>query len=95
MSNTYRAKTKAATAAFSDGVFEHDFTVTEEKDWLDSGLLELVPRKYKVLSDNYAVPQGETFEAAMLIEIEAALLSGGHIERVEKPPAKKITEKKD
>jgi len=90
MSNTYRAKTKAATAAFSDGVFEHEFTVTEEKDWLDSGLLELVPRKYKVLSDNYAVPLGETFEAAMLKEIEAALISGGHIERVDpKPTAKK------
>lgn len=93
MSNTYRAKTKAAEAAFSVGVFERDFTPSEEKDVLDAGLLEIVPRTYLVLSDNYAVPEGETFEAAMLIENEAALIQGGHIERVDKPPTKKT--KKD
>lgn len=92
MTNTYRAKTKAAEAAFSSGVFERDFTVTEERDALDSGLLELVPRTYRVLSDNYAVPEGETFEAALLIENEAALIAGGHIERVQ---PKLTTKKKD
>jgi uncharacterized lipoprotein YddW (UPF0748 family) len=103
--NTYRATSPAAVAAFSEGVFERDFSVTEEKDWLDSGLLELVPRTYKVLSNNYATAgQGETFEAAFLIEIEAALIQGGHLERVDKPskeapaddkPAAKAAEKKE
>ena len=83
MANTYRALTPAAVGAFDEGVFERDFTVVEEKDWLDSGLVELVPRTYRVLSANYAVPQGQTFEAAMLKENEAALIAGGHIERVD------------
>lgn len=92
MTNTYRAKTKTAEAVFFSGVFEREFTPSEEKDALDSGLLEIVPRTYRVLSDNYAVPEGETFEAALLIENEIALIAGGHIERV-KPPTKKM--KKD
>ena len=89
MANTYRALTPAAVGAFDEGVFERDFTATEERDWLDSGLVELVPRTYRVLSANYAVPQGQTFEAAMLKENEAALISGGHIERVDSKPTPK------
>lgn len=94
MSNTYRALSPAAEGVFAPGVFEHEFTVTEEKDWLASGTIELVPRQYRVLSDNYAVPKDETFEAAFLKENETALIVGGHIERVElKPkPAKKADE---
>lgn len=92
MSNTYRALSPATVAAFEDGVFDHDFTATEEKDWLDSGLLELVPRTYRVLSNNYvAGKQGDTFDGAFLVENEAALIQGGHIERVgtvKKAPAK-------
>jgi hypothetical protein len=88
--NTYKATSPAAVAAFEDGVFERDFTATEEKDWLDSGLLELVPRTYKVLSNNYsAATQGETFEGTFLVEIESALIQGGHIERVDPAPKKK------
>lgn len=88
--NTYKARTPAAVAAFEDGVFEREFSPSEEKDWLDSGLLELVPRTYRVLSNNYvAGEQGDTFEGAFLVENEAALIQGGHIERVEpKKPAK-------
>jgi hypothetical protein len=85
--NTYRALTPAGVAAFADGVFERDFTVTEEKDWLASGVVELVPRTYKVLSTNYEQPLGTTFDAAFLIEVEASRVAGGHIERVA-PPAK-------
>jgi len=86
MTNTYRALSAAAQAAFSGPEpFEREFTPTEERDWLDSGLLELVPRTYRVLSNNYQHPQGELFEAALLVENEAALISGGHIERVDKP----------
>ena len=81
--NTYRALTPAAVAAFEDGVFDRDFTPTEERDWLDSGLLELVPRSYRVLSNNFAAgEQGSEVEAAYPVEIEQALIQGGHIERV-------------
>lgn len=83
MSNTYRALSTAAEAAFSVGVFEADFTPTEEKDWLDSGLLELVPRTYRVLSDNFELPKDNTFVATMLVEPEAMLIAAGHIERVD------------
>jgi hypothetical protein len=84
MSNTYRATSPAAVAAFAEGVFERAFSPSEEKDWLDSGLLELVPRKYKVVSNNYSGgAQGSEIEAALLVEIEAALVQGGHLKRVE------------
>jgi hypothetical protein len=93
--NTYKATSPAAEAAFDTGVFERDFTAVEEKDWLDSGLLELVPRTYKVLSNNYnAAEQGETFEGSFPVEIEQALIQGGHIKRVETPAAK-AAEKKE
>jgi uncharacterized lipoprotein YddW (UPF0748 family) len=93
--NTYKATSPAAVAAFADGVFERDFTATEERDWLDSGLLELVPRTYKVLSNNFSTAeQGETVESSFPVELEAALIQGGHIERVDKPAAK-AAEKKE
>lgn len=92
--NTYRATSPAAVAAFAEDVFEREFTVSEEKDWLSSGLLELVPRTYRVLSNNYsAAGQGETFEGSFLIEPEQALISGRHIERVDKPAAKAVEKK--
>jgi hypothetical protein len=90
MSNTYRATTEAAEAAFSVGVFECDFTPAEERDRLDSGLLELVPRTYRVLSNNYAAgAQGDLVDLALLVEHESALVQGGHIERVDKPATTK------
>lgn len=91
--NTYKALTPAAVAAFEDGVFERDFTPTEERDWLDSGVLEIVPRTYKVLSNNFSAgQQGEDIQAAYLVELEQALIQGGHIERVDKPEPKKKKE---
>jgi hypothetical protein len=90
MANTYRALTPAAVGAFAEGVFEREFTVMQEKDWLDSGLLELVPRTYRVLSDNYEAGRpGDLVELALLIENEAALIFGGHIERVDSKPTSK------
>jgi len=87
--NTYKALSPAAQAAFEEGVFERDFTPAEEQDWLASGLLELVPRTYRVLSNNYAAAeQGDTFEATFLVGQESALIEGGHIERVDKPESK-------
>lgn len=83
MTNTYRALTPAAVAAYDEGVFDRDFTPVEERDALNSGLIELVPRKYRVLSNNFAAgEQDSVIEAAYLVEIEHALIQGGHIERV-------------
>jgi hypothetical protein len=83
MTNTYRALTPAAVAVYAEGVFERDFTPSEEQDALNSGLIELVPRKYRVLSNNFeAGAQDSEIEAAYPVEIEQALLTGGHIERV-------------
>lgn len=84
MANTYRALSQAAVAAYEDDVFVREFTVTEEQDALNAGLLEIVPRTYEVLSNNFdAAAQGETFEGAFFIETEAALIAGGHIKRVD------------
>jgi hypothetical protein len=94
MSNTYKATSPAAVAAYADGVFERDFSPTEERDVLASGLLELVPRGYRVLSNNYeAGEQGATVELALLKEHEQSLIQGGHIERVDKPAAKAADKK--
>lgn len=90
MENTYRALSPAAVAAFEDGVFEREFSPSDEQDWLASGLLELVPRQYLVLSNNYAAgKQGDVVDLALLVEQEAALIQGGHIERVDAKSAKK------
>jgi hypothetical protein len=54
---------------------------------IESGLLAIVPQRYKVIggSDVYETPTGEEFERALPLGIEALLLEGGHIERVENP----------
>ena len=90
MANTYRALSPAAVAAFAGGVFEAEYTATEERDHLASGLIEIVPRTYRVLSNNYsAAAQGETFDGALLVDHESALIQGGHIERVSPATKKK------
>lgn len=95
MANTYKATSDLGRHYFGEGVTEHDLSPTEEQDAINGGHLEIVPRTYKVLSDNYAAgAQGESVELALLKEQEAALLSGGHLERVDKPAAK-AAEKKE
>jgi hypothetical protein len=76
--------------------FEHEFTEDEEAANVNNGLLEIVPRRYKVIGGShvYETPPGEEFEAAMLMGQEAALLAGGHIERVDAAPKKKQKEAK-
>jgi hypothetical protein len=87
MANKYRPLSVVGKATYGDDEFEADLSPAEEKDALGSKHLELVPRTYKVLSDNYtAAAQGETFEATYLVENEAALIQGGHIERVDPEP---------
>ena len=90
MTNSYRALSPQAVAMFAEGVFDADFEAAEEKDHLDSGLLELVPRKYKVLSNNFSGGlMGGEYRAGLLKDIEAALIQGGHLQRDDAPAAKK------
>jgi hypothetical protein len=85
--NTYRAVSDRALALHGKDVFEAEFTPTEEQDQLTGGHLEIVPRAYKVLSNNYSAgKQGDVVDLALPVETESALISGGHIERVEDKP---------
>ena len=95
MTNTYKATDEYGALIFGEDVFDGDFSVVEERDHLDAGHLEIVPRKYKVLSDNFSGgKKGEPLEAAYPMEVEAALLAGGHLVRVDdKPAAKKAAAK--
>jgi hypothetical protein len=95
MTNTYRATTKAAEAVYGEGTFERDFNPWEEKTALDSGLIEIVPRVYRVVGDSrvFETATGETFEAGLPVEAEAALITGGHIRRVEDEAPKKTPKK--
>jgi hypothetical protein len=65
--------------------FEKDFTADDEATNLASGLLEIVPREYRVISDStvYETTQGNTFTRPLTIGEEAHLVAAGHIERVE------------
>lgn len=95
MTNTYKASSVVGEHYFGEGVIDLDLSAVEERDAIDGGHLEIVPRAYRVLSDNYAAgKQGESVELALLKEQEAALIQGGHIERVDKPAAK-AAEKKE
>lgn len=88
MSNQYRAKHRSFVATFGEDVFDHEFdNPTEERDYLERGWVELEPRPYRTLIDGYTVDgkpvaRSEVIEAAFPMEIEAALISGGVLERV-------------
>lgn len=88
----YVAKTKAAEAAFSVGEFEHSFTAEEENDWVGRGLIEIVACEYEVVGPRRVLgtDPGDRFTAALPLAQEAALVAGGHIERVQaaKPAAR-------
>jgi hypothetical protein len=92
MANTYKPTSAVGEHYFGADEFEADLAPAEERDWLDGGHIKLVPRTYRVLSDNYVGgQQGEEIELALLVEIEAALISGGTLARVDKKPATKKT----
>lgn len=87
--NTYRPVSDRAKALHGEDAFEAEFTAAEERDQLDGGHLEIVPRPYRVLSDNYAAgKQGDVVDLALPVDIEAALVSGGHLERADASPKK-------
>lgn len=86
MTNTYRALSVLAKSQYGESPVDLDLSVMDEKDALDGNHLELVPRKYQVLSDNFSGgPQGGEYVGALRKETEAALISGGHIQRVDEP----------
>jgi len=92
MSNTYRATSDRAKAQYGEDVVEREFTPSDEADMVSAGHLEIVPRPYKVLVNNYAEgEQGDVVDLALPVENEAALVSGGILERVDpvKPKPKK------
>ena len=86
----YRAVHPSYVAIHGADPFEADYTAIEERDWLDRGLLELVPHRYKVVGPHavYDTAPGDTFERAFRIDEEAHLLDAGHIIRVGGPPPK-------
>lgn len=94
MTNTYKATSVVGEHYFGKGVSDLDLSVSEEQDALGSHHLEIVPRTYRVLADNYAAgKQGDLVELALLKEHEQALIQGGHLERVDKPAAKAAQKK--
>lgn len=102
MSNRYRVLlpllVHTEDAAYGQGEdFEKEFSEEDEAENLNSGLLEIVPREYKVIGGSvvHEAPPGETFTAALRIGEEAALVAGGHIERVEAKPARKAKADKE
>lgn len=87
MSNTYRPLSDRAKAIHGEKDFEDELSAVEERDALDGGHLEIVPRPYKVLVNNFAAgEQGEQVDLALPVENEKALLDGGILERVDASP---------
>jgi hypothetical protein len=68
--------------------FGHEFTEEDERVNVESGLLEIVPRCYRVVggSEVHGVQPGEILTIGLLAGQEALLVAGGHIERVDDPP---------
>lgn len=94
MSNIYRAISDRAKALNGEDEFEAELSPSDEKDQLDGGHLEIVPRPYKVLVNNFTRgKQGESVALALRVEEEAALLAGGILERDDEPAKKKTAKK--
>jgi len=95
--NTYRPVSDRAKALYGTDDLERELSASDESDMLTAGHLEIVPRPYRVLVNNFTDgEQGETVDLALRVDQEAALISGGIVERVEAPPkaaAKKSAKK--
>lgn len=88
MANTYKALSARAKTLHDDKPFEAELSAAEERDQIAGGHLEIVPRAYEVLSNNYSAgKQGDVVDLALPVEIEAALIAGGHIKRTDKKSA--------
>ena len=91
MSNTYRPVSDRAKALHGDDPVELDLDAVAERDELDAGHLEIVPRPYRVLVNNFeSGEQGSTVDLALPVDREAALVQGGIVERTapKKKPSK-------
>jgi len=93
MTNKYRVLlpllVSTEAGAYAQGeIFEKDFTEDEERTNVESGLLESVPRRYKVIGESvvHDTAPGDTFEAGLLLGNEAQLIASGNIQRVGGPP---------
>ena len=94
MPNTYRPVSDRAKALYGDDDLDLDLSVTDEADALAGGHLEIAPRPYKVLVNNYAEgEQGETVDLSLPVENEGALIAGGILERADPAPKKKSARK--
>lgn len=99
MTNTYKPVSEWAKAKYGEDKLELDLSASDELDHLRGGHVQMVPRKYRCLVNNFSqdgkpLEQGEEFEGSLLVDAEAALIQGGVIERVEAKPAKKTAAKK-
>ena len=93
MTNLYRPVSDRAHALHGDEDVELDLSPADEADMVAAGHLEIVPRPYRVLVNNYAEgKQDDVVDLALPVENEEALLGGHILERAE--PAKKSTAKK-
>ena len=89
MGNVYKPVSDRAKAVHGDDTVELDLTAAEERDELDAGHLEIVPRPYRVLVNNFeSGEQGSTVDLALPVDNEAALLAGGVLERAKRPAGK-------
>lgn len=67
-----------------------------ETDLVSKGLLEILPSTYRNVGTQqvFGHDPGVTFEVALTVGQEAALLEGGHLERVNKPSPQSGTGRK-
>lgn len=95
--NRYRSLRDAPELDANKGdVLELDLSAADEQGMLDAKRLEIVPREYRVIGSSVVhdtEPDGK-FEAALLVEHEATLVAGGHIERTDKPTSERKKEAK-
>ena len=94
MEQTYRVSGPRAIhyaegSAQPGEMFETDFSAETERDHVEAGRLEIVPREYEVIGpfEVFEGKPGSTIYAALLHEQEAALL-GVHLERVDRKKGK-------
>ena len=77
--------------------FDHEFAADAEGDYISSGRLEIVARRYRVIGTSRVsgTEPGGSFLGRYTIAQEAALLGGGHMERSDPPAVRTPTAKPD
>lgn len=77
--------------------FEKELTPEDEAANVASGLLAIVPQKYKVVGGSkvFETNPGDVFTRALSLGEEAALVAGGHIERVAAEATKRPQKEKE